>query len=108
MFIVSTLLTLSVAINALLVWYMFKLLKKFLFLSDNMDELFDQLEGYTMHIDNVHSLETFYGEPVLQNLMNHSKDVVNYVDEFRDSFDSTKDILELDEDEEADDRQPTE
>ena len=108
MIIMSTILALSIAINALLGWYMFKLLRRFLFLSDSLDDLFDQLDGYTVHIQNVHSLETFYGEPVLQNLMNHSKNVVEYIDDFRNSFDDTKDVLEMEEDEEADDRQPAE
>ena len=108
MIILSIILTLSIAINILLGWYMVRLLKRFLFLSDNLDDLFDQIDGYTMHIENVHSLETFYGEPVLQNLMNHSKDVVEYVDDFRNIFDNTKDVLELEEDEEPDDEQPTE
>ena len=108
MIVISSILAISVLINALLGWYMFRLLKRFLFLSDNLDDLFDQIDGYTMHIENVHSLETFYGEPVLQNLMNHSKNVVEYIDDFRNSFDDTKDVLEMEEDEEADDRQPTE
>ena len=106
MIIMSIILMLSVAINALLGWYMFKLLRRFLFLSDSLDDLFDQLDGYTVHIQNVHSLETFYGEPVLQNLMNHSKDVVEYVDDFKNLFDNTKDSLEDYEDEEIDDKQP--
>ena len=108
MIIISIILALSITINILLGWYMIRLLKRFLFLSDNLDDLFDQIDGYTMHIENVHSLETFYGEPVLQNLMNHSKEVVEYVDDFRNIFDDTKDTLELDEDEEIDDGQPTE
>ena len=108
MIILSIILALSIAINILLGWYMVRLLKRFLFLSDNLDDLFDQIDGYTMHIENVHSLETFYGEPLLQNLMNHSKDVVEYVDDFRNIFDNTKDVLELEEDEEPDDEQPTE
>ena len=108
MIILSIILFLSIALNILLGWYMFKLLRRFLFLSDSLDDLFDQLDGYTVHIQNVHSLETFYGEPVLQNLMNHSKDVVEYVDDFRNVFDYTKVVLELDEDEETDDGQPTE
>ena len=72
-----------------------------------MDDLFGELDGYTMHIENVHSLETFYGEPVLQNLMNHSKDVVQYVDDFRNSFDDTKDVIEFEEEQEIDDGQTT-
>ena len=108
MVILSIILVLSIAVNALLGWYMIKLLRRFLFLSDNLDDLLDQLDGYSMHVENVHSLEMFYGEPVLQNLMNHSRDVVAYVDDFRNDFDDTKDILELNEDEETDDGQPTE
>ena len=108
MIVMSVILFLSIAINALLGWYMLKLLRRFLFLSDNLDDLLDQLDGYTNHVANVHNLETFYGEPVLQNLMNHSKGVVEYIDDFRNSFDDTKEILELDEDEEIDDGQPAE
>tara|TARA_R100001079_G_scaffold54439_1_gene27869 strand:- start:5 stop:331 length:327 start_codon:yes stop_codon:yes gene_type:complete len=108
MVILSIILVLSIAVNALLGWYMIKLLRRFLFLSDNLDDLLDQLDGYSMHVENVHSLEMFYGEPVLQNLMNHSRDVVAYVDDFRNDFDDTKDISELNEDEETDDGQPTE
>jgi len=108
MIVISVILFLSIAINVLLGWYMVRLLKRFLFLSDNFDDLFDQLDGYTSHVANVHSLETFYGEPVLQNLMNHSRGVVEYIDNFRNSFDDTKEILELDEDEEVDDGRPAE
>ena len=108
MILLSIMLTLSVAINFVMGWYLFRLLKKFLFLSDNLDDLFDQLDGYTLHIENVHSLETFYGEPVLQNLMNHSKEVVNYVNDFRNDFDDTKDVLEDDEEQELDDGNSTE
>lgn len=108
MIVLSIILLLSIALNILLGWYMFKLLRRFLFFSDNFDDLFDQLDGYTDHVANVHNLETFYGEPVLQNLMNHSKNVVEYIDDFRNSFDDTKDVLEMEEDEEADDRQPAE
>jgi hypothetical protein len=108
MIVLSIILLLSITLNILLGWYMFKLLRRFLFFSDNFDDLFDQLDGYTDHVANVHNLETFYGEPVLQNLMNHSKNVVEYIDDFRNSFDDTKDVLEVEEDEEAEDRQPAE
>ena len=108
MILLSVILTLSIVINIVLGWYLFRLLKRFLFLSDNLDDLFDQLDGYTLHIENVHSLETFYGEPVLQNLMNHSKEVVDYIDDFRNDFDDTKDVLEDDEEQELDDGNSTE
>jgi len=108
MILLSVILVLSIVINIVLGWYLFRLLKRFLFLSDNLDDLFDQLDGYTLHIENVHSLETFYGEPVLQNLMNHSKEVVDYIDDFRNDFDDTKDVLEDDEEQELDDGNSTE
>ena len=108
MILLSIMLTLSVAINFVMGWYLFRLLKKFLFLSDNLDDLFDQLDGYTLHIENVHSLETFYGEPVLQNLMTHSKEVVDYIDDFRNHFDDSKDVLEDHEEQELDDGNSTE
>lgn len=103
MIIMTIILILSLTANALIGWYMYKLLRRFLFLSDNLDILFEQLDSYSLHIENVHSLETFYGEPVLQNLMNHSKSIVDFVDDFRNDFDDTKEVLEEGEEQDIDD-----
>ena len=40
--------------------------------------------------------------------MNHSKEVVDYIDDFRNDFDDTKDVLEDDEEQELDDGNSTE
>jgi len=83
MIAMGIIMTVSILINILLVWYIFNLLKKFFFISNNVDDLSDTLIGLTKHLEQVHSLETFYGEPVLQSLLKHTRDVVEEVDQYR-------------------------
>ena len=47
-----------------------------------VEDLSDTLTGLVEHLDQVHSLETFYGEPVLQSLLRHTRDVVEEVDQY--------------------------
>ena len=82
MIVMGIVMTVSILINILLIWYIFNLLKKFFFISNNVDDLSDTLTGLAKHLDQVHSLETFYGEPVLQSLLRHTRDVVEEVDQY--------------------------
>ena len=74
-----------------MVWYISKILKKLLFISDNIGELLDIVEEYGEHLGSVHDMEMFYGEPVLQSLMRHSKFVTEYTKKYRDIYELTED-----------------
>jgi uncharacterized membrane protein len=82
MIVMGIVMTVSILINILLIWYIFNLLKKFFFISNNVEDLSDTLTGLVEHLDQVHSLETFYGEPVLQGLLRHTRDVVEEVGQY--------------------------
>ena len=69
-----------------LLWYVRHMLKKLLFVSDNLSELLEIVEEFGDHLASVHELETFYGEPVLQDLMRHSKYVQEYMSKYRDIY----------------------
>jgi len=96
---IETLLGISILINICLIWYIVKILKRFLHISEELEELFIFLEEYTEHVDSVYQLERFYGDSTLEHLMRHSKAVADTAKNFRAIYDVNYDI-DLEEDEE--------
>tara|TARA_R100000808_G_C2133049_1_gene141883 strand:- start:1160 stop:1462 length:303 start_codon:yes stop_codon:yes gene_type:complete len=86
MITMGIIMTVSILVNILLIWYITSLLKKFLFITNNVEDLSDSLAGLADHLENVHSLETFYGEPVLQNLLKHTREVVEDIDHYKSIY----------------------
>jgi|TARA_R100000008_G_C3583137_1_gene170034 hypothetical protein len=80
-------LTISVLINVFFIWYLVKLLKKFLNISDELEGLFILLEEYSNHVDLVYQLERFYGDTTLENLLRHSKSISERAKSFRAIYD---------------------
>tara|TARA_R100001086_G_C11837019_1_gene258116 strand:+ start:1306 stop:1596 length:291 start_codon:yes stop_codon:yes gene_type:complete len=76
-------LILSVLLNLVFIWYIVQLLKRFLNFQDELDTFSDTLEEYQNHIDIVHSLERFYGDETLGNLLRHSKALVEECQNFQ-------------------------
>ncbi len=75
--IVPFMLYLSIILNIAFVWYLKANLTT---LDEVKDDLFDTLEvieSFSDHLDQLHELETFYGDETLQGLINHSREVIN-------------------------------
>jgi hypothetical protein len=85
--IVEILLGISILINTFLVWYIIKLVRRFLNVSDELEEFFVLLEEYAEHVDSVYQLERFYGDTTLENLMRHSKITADAAKNFRIIYD---------------------
>ena len=79
-------LTLSILLNVFCLWYVRNLLRDYFYVLDNMEELFDSVDSFSSHLESVHSLETFYGEPTLQRLIDHSKSVVEDIGVYRQAL----------------------
>jgi hypothetical protein len=86
MIILSILLLLSFIINGLLFWYTRKLLEKLSVFTEGVIEFRMKLQELAGHLESVHQLEMFYGEPVLQRLIQHMKLTVMEIKLFSDSF----------------------
>ena len=61
-------------------------LRRLLGVSDNMDELLEVLTSFTNHLEEVYGMETFYGDSTLNDLLQHSKEVVDDVKSFNDTY----------------------
>ena len=87
----SILLILSVAVNILLVWYIRRMLKELLFSSDNIVQLQLTLADFSTHLQGVYEQETYYGDPTIEGLIRHAKEVVVEVNDFQDIYSSSRD-----------------
>ena len=74
---------LSVVLNVFFVWYVIKLLRRFLSFQDELDEFSLKLEEYHGHIDIIYNLERFYGDDTLKNLLVHSKGIADECKQFQ-------------------------
>ena len=86
MITLSILLTISLVVNGLFVWYTRKLLEKLSVFTEGVIEFRLKLQELSKHLESVHQLEMFYGEPVLQRLIQHMKLTVIEIKMFSDSF----------------------
>jgi len=96
-------LTLSVIINLLLLWYIKGILTKLLFISENSDDLLNILDNFSNHLNAIYELETFYGEPVLEHLVQHSRQIVEEITNYGEMYiltDEPDDLLEGEDEEE--------
>ena len=84
-------LVISVLLNLLLGWYLVRLLSKFLFISENLADLFLTLKSFEVFTKSLYSMEMFYVEPVIQDLINRTKVVLEETERFRDTFEYTLD-----------------
>jgi len=81
---------LSLSLNILLIWYLRKVLYKLLFVSDNINDLLSLIEEFSNHVDRIHSMETYYGDEVLQGLVKHSKEIVEAIKEYEGIYTVTR------------------
>ena len=79
-------LALSVALNAFLLFYLRAVLGKFTAYSEGISDLQYNLNGYESHLKAIYSMDTFFGEPILQNLLEHTQMINASVKEYVEIF----------------------
>ena len=94
------LLYLSVLANILLIWYTRSVLQTIDDLQEDVLDIFGKLEKFSDHLDQIHDMEMFYGDSSLQDLINHSRqlmnDIVDVEEKYYDNEDTEEDDLEDD------------
>ena len=107
--IVSIILAISIAINCILCWYVIKLLENVSLIYDDNRDLLDTLQEYSDHVSNVYELETFYGDETLSHLLNHTKELTEFLEKYNNAalFKQEEDYDEEDYDEENYDEKNT-
>tara|TARA_Y100000310_G_C20170078_1_gene573245 strand:+ start:26 stop:442 length:417 start_codon:yes stop_codon:yes gene_type:complete len=98
--LVPFLLYLSVVTNVLFLWYIYRSLQNVGDIEEDLLEVLKSIEGLSDDIDDLHSMEMFYGEPVLQGLINNSRSTMNdIIDVLEKYYDVRAEQIDEDEDE---------
>ena len=96
--IVPFFLYLSIVINLILIWYSGVCLLTTNNLESDMIVLLQKNEDFLDELENIHSLEMYYGDEHLQNLIGKSRELVNdFIDIQEEYFDVQTTELEYDE-----------
>ena len=88
-------LVLSVCVNVLLLWYIRKMLKQLLGVSDNMGNLVEDLASYQNHIQQLYEMEMYYGEPSIKELIVHSSQIIEHVKQFSDVYNLVNERVDI-------------
>lgn len=91
MLLLYTLGLLSLLLNIGLGWYVVKILKKFMFISENISDLYLTTKAFRVFVKNMYSMDSYHGEPMIQELMLRIKEVNEEVENFREVFQYTLD-----------------
>lgn len=79
-------LLLSVSLNAFAFWYIAKLVSKFTFISENLNDLVTVVNNYKQHLKQVYKMEMFYGDETLEYLMSHTKSLLVILEDYSDIY----------------------
>ena len=103
----AVLLVFSLIINGFCVWYIKNLLKRFLFISNNIEDLIQMVSNYRAHLKAVYTLDMFYGDETLKALMEHTTLFSDLLEDYEDVIEVTE-LQELEEvgDEENQKKEP--
>jgi|TARA_R110000744_G_scaffold254899_1_gene370459 hypothetical protein len=85
------LLGISALLNGLLIWYIIKLLRKFVFISENLADLFLTTKAFQVFLSSMYSMENYHGEPMVQELITRVGDMGTELELFRDIFEHNLD-----------------
>ena len=90
--ILYTTITVSVALNIFLLWYVVKLLRKFLFISSTISDLYLTAKAFQVFVKTLYGMNNYHGEPMVQELIHRIKEMLDEIEAFREVFEPTLDI----------------
>jgi hypothetical protein len=82
----SIILVISLLVNAGFLWYGSVLIKKLFYVSENIADLYLLLRSFQMFLKTMYGMDSYHGEPMIQELMVRVREVSDEVENFRDVF----------------------
>ena len=103
--ILPFLLYISIILNATLIWYLIIAIKRSNEIREDTLSIFNSIESFADHLEEIHELETFYGDQDLQNLISHSRSLINSIIDTQEKFYDDIEVVTEQYDEEHDDEE---
>ena len=94
----------SVAVTAIIlfcIFYIRYLLKKFVFFAENIDNLREEVEEYGIHLKSLYEMEMFYGDETIRAMIEHTKHILDRIEDFEEFYSLLSDPTENLEEEEV-------
>ena len=85
-FVAFILVIASVSINVLLFWYIRRLIDRSSLVLEATNEVFDSLDDFSAHMEHIYELPLFYGDETLKALLQHSREMVQEMKEYKEGF----------------------
>ena len=87
----------SVILNIFLIWFSRKHSTRLFYISENLNDLQQILSAYNMHLKQIYSMETFYGDENLQFLIEHTRSLSNLLEQDYGEITYLTDPIEIEE-----------
>ena len=84
--VVPVILFISILLNIGAGWFIYKLMKDNMSMDADMEGLLETVYSLEDHIRQIHDLEMFYGDTTLQGLIDHTREVVDEIDFYRQKY----------------------
>jgi hypothetical protein len=84
-------LSISVLLNLLLGWYTIGLLRKFMFISASIADLYLTTKAFQIFVKGMYSMDSYHGEPMIQELISRLREVGEEIELFRSVFEHSLD-----------------
>jgi hypothetical protein len=84
-------LILSIGLNCFLAWYVFNMLRLNVLVYESVRLIKERIVSYGNHLDKINSMETYYGDTTIQSMVDHTKQIVENLDEFLQSMEAGED-----------------
>lgn len=81
--IIPFLLYLSLLLNVGMLWYIRSMIKNNSQIEEDVAKLVEDMDGFESHVEDLHSLEVYYGDQDLQNMLVHSRTLINNFIDFQ-------------------------
>lgn len=76
----------SLLLNSFLVWFIYKSLNRQADLVSLIEDIQYKIDVFSNHMESVYELPMYYGEPTIENLINHSKLLLSSFKDFNEDY----------------------
>lgn len=95
-------LCLSILLNVVLVWYVYKLLRTIISFEDEFLQFKEKMLEFATHLRAINKVESFYGDPTITSLIEHMKRLATDIEKYSKVMVVFEDDIEENEDGEND------
>jgi len=71
----------SLLLNSVLIWLSVKQARNLSYISENANDLVDIISNYRNHLKKIYEMEMFYGDETLEYLMEHTRSLVEILED---------------------------